>query len=372
MNLNPFSISHCGGRELGVSVLLCLAGAAQAQLLTVNSLAYNGEMPYVESGNAAVAQRINAIIYLDMLEIPPPAKRQNGLRAKKSDVGVQPVSDLSFEVVRNDARVLALAIGAEGCGAYCEHYTSHFNFDATSGRHLLGADLFTPTGAQTLSQQVAKARIARVNAQIRSMNKRVQKGVSKTQTKEDVAQFADAITMYEDCAAQMSVSDKTPDPKRVLATMKIGQTALTFIGGRCSNHAMRALDDLDTFENTVSLAQLEPHLSAYGKFLLMDGTKADPVGGPFNQILFGTVGSAPITLRLGAPNGDHSVGGLYYYNKYQTPISLSGRVSGNTLELMESASNEQPQPMLRATVSGETLKGQWIGLGKQLPFAATP
>jgi len=44
---------------------------------------------------------------------------------------------------------------------------------------------------------------------------------------------------------------------------------VVFIRERCSNHAFRALDDLDRYENTLSLKEVSPYLNDYGKQLLL-------------------------------------------------------------------------------------------------------
>jgi hypothetical protein len=154
--------------------------------------------------------------------------------------------------------------------------------------------------------------------------------------------------------------------------MKIGKDAVTFIRGRCSIHALRALDELGEIKTAFSIDDVSPHLSEYGKRVLLAGSgNAVPPANPYNQLLVGKVGQAPITMRLGARNGDGSVSGFYFYNKYRTAISLFGKATGNTIELQESDSKEQTPPLIRATISGESLKGHWIG-GKEIAFEARP
>ena len=366
-------------RALGAG-LLWLACAAQAGPLSVKPLSYKGTMPYVQSDNAQLAQRINSLIYLDMLELSPPAKLQDGLKEKKVEEGMQPTSDLSFEVGRNDERILALSISAEGCGAYCEYYTRQFNFDANTGRHIVASDIFTSAGAVTLMKQLGTLRLARVKAEIARMRNDAKTHGAKTavakdkaQLKEDGAGFNEAIEMYEQCAA--SIVDPEMAKYRTIDTdkMKIGNNAITFIRERCSIHALRALDNLDEIAHTLSLKDLAPYLNDYGRSLLVSGGgNALPVGGPFNQVLIGKIGQAPITLRLGARNTDDTVSGTYYYNKYRTPIPLFGKVTGNTLAMEESESKDQTLPVIRATIKGESLKGLWVGSGKQIAFEAGP
>lgn len=336
-------------------------------------------MPYVQSDNAKLAQRINSLIYLHMLELPAPAKLQDGLKEQKTEEGVRPPSDLSFEVGRNDERILALSVSAEGCGAYCENYTVYFNFDATTGRHMTSSDIFTPAGSAKLLKQLDAMRLVRVKAEIvrlRNDAKAAQAAKSTTKGKvparEEDTYFDDAITMYEQCVASRTDPEWAKYRNLESDKMKISKDAVTFIREQCSNHALRALDDVGNIANPFSLKDLAPHLSEYGKALLLGEGKTAPASGPYNQVLIGKVGQAPITLRLGARNADNSLSATYYYNKFRKPIQLFGTVTGNVLELEESDSSSKVLAVIRATISGESLSGYWIGNSRQIAFEAGP
>ena len=352
--------------------LLCLAVASQATPLTVKPLTYKGTMPYVQSDNARLAQRINNSIYLEMLELPAPAKLQDGLKEKQTQEGMSPISDITFEVGRNDERILVLSMSAEGCGAYCENYSTFFNFDVSSGRRVTADDLFTPAGAAKLLKQLDAQRLARVKAEITTTRMEAKSGKGKPHSKEDLEYVNDKIEMYERCIATMI------DPQMVkywtLGTdkMKIGKEAITFVRGRCSNHASRALDDIGDMENAFPIRGLTAYLSAYGSALLLGAGSAPPAGGPFNQVLVGRVGQSPITMRLGARNSDDSVSGVYFYDKYRKPITLFGKLSSGVLTLEESDSKDKVLPVIRVTIAGESLKGNWLGNGKEIPFEAGP
>ncbi len=350
--------------------LPCLAGNAHADTLTVKSLNFKGTMPYVQSGNARLAERINNLIYLQMVDLPAPVRLQDGLKEPKTDEVVAGTSDIDFKVSRNDNRLLALTIDAEGCGAYCEHYSMYFSFDATTGRHLDAEDLFTREGSVTLIKQLDAQRLARVKTEITRLRSKA-KTAGKGAASADADGAFDAIEMYEQCATERS--DAEAIRSRTLASdgMKIGKDSITFVRGRCSNHAAQALDNIGDFENTLTIKGLAPHLSAYGKYLLLGAERAPASSSLFNQVLTGKIGQAPITLYLGTP-GNGSLSGIYYYNKYRKPIPLYGKATTNTIELEERENEDKPPPVLRATVIGESLKGWWIGGSKQIAFEATP
>lgn len=353
--------------------------AAQSPL-QVKSVSHQGKMPYVEpadakaAGVARTALRINHAMYLELLELPAPARRQDGLKVKKSESPMAPISDISFVVDRSDARLLALSISAEGCGAYCEGFTRSFVFDADNGRRIRGAELFTTAGADAVASLLARQRGGRIKAEIAKLKAAADPDskVGKTKSDEERDSSREAAEMYEACLPQYT------EVRRGAAALAIDDIQLkaasvTFVRGRCSNHAMQALDSLGEFSNAMSLKDLEPHLSAYGKHLFGMGPAAPAPVSPFGQVVFGKVGTAPITMLLRLPYGaDQSLGGLYFYDRFRTPISLFGPRRGEAWELNEEAPEGKAAPVVRLTLAGDRVSGEWIGAGKRLPLEAGP
>ena len=383
LNFNPFPTNlHNSTMKLRIAVarltqvfgcyLLCLAVISQAAPLTVKPIPYKGTMPYVQSDNAKLAQRINNSLFLETLELPAPAKLQDGLTERQTPERMSSISDITFEVGRNDERIFALSVNAEGCGAYCEHYTNYFNFDAATGRRLTADDLFAPAGAAKLLKQLDALRLARVKAEIVKIRYEAKAEKGKHRPKENQEYFSDKIDMLEHCVATMTDPEMAKYWTLGTDKLKIGKDAITFERGRCSNHASRALDDIGEMTNAFPIKDITLHLSAYGNALLLGAGNALSGGGPFNQVLVGKVGQSTITMRLGARNSDDSVSSVYYYDKYRTPIALFGKVSNGVLTLTESDSKDKVLPVIRATISGESLKGQWIGNGRQIPFEVGP
>jgi len=364
---------------LSCALLLVATSHATASSLTVKSLTYQGTMPYVEAADAAAsraATRINHALYLDLLELPAPVKRQDGLKVKKrgEGQGMAPIADIGFVVDRADARLLALSIAAEGCGAYCEGFTRSYVFDAGNGRQVRAADLFTTAGADAIAVLLARQRGARIKTEIARLLAAADPATKtgKAKTDEERESSREAAEMYQGCLPQYA------EPVRGAEALsgdeiRIKGSSLAFVRGRCSNHAMQALDELGEFSNALTVKDLTPHLSAYGKHLLGVGPAAPAPASPFGQVLLGKVGTAPITLRLRMPYGkDQSVGGLYFYDRFRTPISLFGPKKGDAWELNEEAEEGKAAPVVRFTTSGESIKGEWTGAGKRLPIEAGP
>jgi hypothetical protein len=370
--MNPSFLSAVSGLCLALGV-----AAVHAAPLTVQSLPYKGKLPYVQAADARLAQRINQAIFLDIIDMAAPLRLSDGIRERKKPEGLEPISDIGFQVVRNDESLLVLAVSYEGCGAYCEHRDSSFNFDAATGRSLQLSDLVTAAGREQLNQRLEALRVARVNAEIAKLRAGLKAADKKVTAKAgkgsiEPADAEAAIEMYQDCVK--SIQDPEMAKYRTIDgdAFRIGNDAITFYWGRCSNHAMQALDEIGEFANTLSVKELAPYFTDYGKALLLGSGKAAPPGSPFDQVLTGKVGSVPITLKLGKRSPDGSIGGSYFYEKYRSPIAFFGKLSGDTLEVDETTDDGKSAPKIRVTIRGERLVGRWTGGGKDLAFEVGP
>ena len=253
-------------RLFAVSLLLA-SSIAQANSFTFKSLVFNGEMPYVESSNKEVALKINTSIYTDMLEMPAPESSKAGIKNVPESMSSSQ-SDIRYTVWRNDGKILSIEINAEGCGAYCESYSNYFNFDATNGNVIEKTAIFTSTGLAVLNKRVVLQRIARINKEIARLKQESKKTKPDRVNDDNESYFKDSIALYEECKAGFIEETTSENQQLLYNEMKFDKNQLVFIRERCSNHAVRALDNLDIFENTFLLKEISPYLSAYGKKIL--------------------------------------------------------------------------------------------------------
>lgn len=367
---------------LSVQLVPAAIAAVPSGPIVVKAITYKGSLPYAESGDARRDARINNRIFLDMIEQPAPARYSDRIKEPKEPDGLQGSSDFSFSVLRNDDRVLALEVDAEGCGAYCENYSRQYNFDATTGRSIAASDIFTPAGGAALLKRNLTKRMVEYRIAIAGLNKdaiayRKKHRITTpwpqprpdTKQDEEELRIASTIAMYEDCLESMPEYGKYYRLTEI--PLRIDGESITFLYGRCSNHAMRALDDVGDQRVAYKSADLATYFTAYGKYLMMNGPQAAPRVDPYRQILKGRVGQAAITLHLSERYSDDSLSGIYFYDKYRKPIALSGRVTGDVIELTESESSDTLKPLIRATIQGDKLEGLWIG-DKTLNFRAAP
>lgn len=352
---------------------------AQPAPLKVEKLAYKGNMPFVESTGtpaSAAAARINQAMYLDVLQKAAPATRREGLRSAPSGRepgGPDPVSELSYQVHRLDARLLSLSVGFQGCGAYCENQTAPFTFDVRNGREVTATLLFTPAGFTAIRSQVDRLQQTRVRnhlAKLKSADK-ARSGKAGTAPAED--EDAEArIELFESCLKSLQDPERHRFSYADEEAFYVMPEQIVFSRGRCSNHAARALDELGDFNAPLGVSVLLPHLTAYGKYLLQGGAEVAPPATPLRSVLKGKVGTAPITLRLRSPGYEQSVSGYYFYDRFRTPIPLFGKLKDGVMELAEEVPEGKEAPVLTLRIQGDGVKGEWAGGGKRLPVVAAP
>jgi hypothetical protein len=300
---------------------------------------------------------------------------------KLSDDEQRTTPSASYKVLRQDARVLSLALELEGCGAYCENYQRAFAFDLRDGRLLTAGDLFTPEGLKALQPRLAAQRAALIQQQIRRLKHTLAAAQQAKRRPEEGDD--DALLMYQDCLRNWLPGADPVYRHLGDEQMAVGPQHLSFTAGRCSNHAMRALDDIGDFHNRLPLTSLRAQLSPYGRAVLLGEVLPDarPASGLLSQVLRGTLdGKLPITLRLvvsspasGAASAEQVVDGNYFYDRMRQLIPLRGTLRGDQLTLTEGESSDDAKaPVFKLTVSAQGLRGTWRQGERSLPVEITP
>lgn len=235
-------------------------GAAPLRIATASNPSGGIQVPWVEAASPDASRRINDTVHGRMLEGPAPATLKE-LVASLSPSGAYKESSgsASFEVLRNDGRLLVITIGVDGCVVQCSgHFTDRWQFDARTGRELENDTLFTPEGKQALARYFAKASAARYAAAL-------------ARARQDKGTEPDELEHYEHCVSE----------QRTLMTMPVpeldaeGHWALPTWG--CSFTYRQQWDQLDGIRIPVSDAQLARHLSAYGRTVLLGQGDASDV-----------------------------------------------------------------------------------------------
>lgn len=340
------------------------SASLQVQTLTQPADAGARRFPFVLSGDALVARRINDRLFIDTFERMAPQQARVGLREVDADAWAS-MPTVDYGVLRNDSRILSLQIRAEGCGAYCEEFTVPHAFDAATGRHIEINDLITTHGRDAMVRMMQENNLRTMRRQIAALKSaKPLPGKAARDAGEDVEE---RIALLETCIAERG--DASWRNIQGMGRMAIEAQALVFSQERCSNHAMRALDDLGEFSNRWPFAELRAWLTPYGSTLLLGLGAASTPDAPFGQVLRGVLGERlAVTVWLRRLEADGSTSGIYFYDRFRRPIQLSGRYRDGVLELSESASEGQ----WRLRREGTALRGTWTDGAKTLPLRVAP
>lgn len=321
------------------------------------------KMPFVDGTGPAVT-RINELLFLAAMGTPAPLKPGATFTPPASQLPAGTASQ-DFEVNRNDGRVLALTLSAEGCGAYCETYDTVYNFDARTGWAVALQDLIQPGALNILGQRLQKEsrrryadQLKQLRAELATARKRKPKAAAH-----EIDDLQQRIELNEGCLADDSSTRQASNIVRY-AGLNLATPGLTFHLGRCSNHALRALDDVAEIAVTLPPTEARPLLNAYGRALVLGEGEASPPQHPFGQVLHGKIGTAAVTLRLDRPLSG-GVSGHYFYDRFRQLIQLSGTLEGDTLTLTETVDDKTAT--LRLQVRGARLQGEWQGGERRLP-----
>lgn len=370
-------------------LLLCCAGLAQAAApAVVRSVAVQGKspdgkpvpagdvvIPLVQAGDAVLSAKINDKLFLAQFGVLSPKAAGKTVGAADGIV-LDGIATQSFEVGRNDGRILTIAFNSEFCGAYCESSRLYYSFDMASGRSVQAEDIFTAAGMRELARQMRKQRLASYRnetAQRKAALDALRK--KKNASKDDLDDLEQRVALNSECADKENQLAKQSDADLLAAfrTYQLEAAAQEYniYSERCSSHAEQALDDVGTVKLALSYAELSPQLNDYGKALLTGSGAVPPAGGYFGQVLHGRLGTTAVTMTL-KKDGDGGVEGTYFYDKFRQPIALDGTERDGKLALNErSGDNVSATLQLGWSEAAHALQGRWVGK-KELDVSVAP
>lgn len=204
----------------------------------------------------AVAARINRQLAMDLLEADPDTAGDDLFAM----VWGEPVSgwmprlnDISWEVRRPFTELVEIELSAEGCGAYCEGFTTRRLFDLRDGSALPYDSLFTAEGLRTVQDTLYRAWVAHLDGYILST---LDDLADKEIEPDYVDQVRGSLEIYRQCLDERPVGEPYVEHVGVVAE------GLSFSIARCAPHVVRELDVLDPVTFTLSLAYCSPLIRA--------------------------------------------------------------------------------------------------------------
>lgn len=353
--------------HLGAFGLLLLSTGASATQLDTKSIAYHYpnsteiqyRLPWFSStDNPAAAKRINDYLFTSLLNQLPGKDPQATLNLL-AKTGLDGTASLDYTVDYHRDNLLTINVLAEGCGAYCESYNLPMSFDLTSGAKISLQDVLKTEALVRMNNRIRNNIRTQINRFVAQ-----QKALPMAEQRVEDDEVVDYEAFYANCYALDSHEIKYTD------RFTIDKNRLVFLNERCSNHASRALDELGDFTSAIPVTAVKGSLTPYGKSLLLTEAQlgATPAPALSDKLLYGTLGkSMRIVLNVKC-NGDY-IHGNYYYEKFGTPIELSGKCSADNSQHYEltTSSQDVAKETFTLDLTGGHYQGVWTSNGKTLP-----
>jgi len=273
--------------------LVFWVGFVQAESpLNVQSLSFKGKieqggetkeaedgmivMPFVQAKDGAVASSINDQVFTSQLGMIAP-KHADAYFTAGEGFNIDGMASQNFSVSRNDDRILTIIFDNEGCGAYCENYQVIYSFDVKTGNKIAPEDVFSADGIHSIEHRLKQARQAEYRKYLVSYRKDLSEALKRQDANaaDTVSDLKERIDLVRDCSHEGEHTDRTPRAVEVVQgfayeKFEFGKKEFRLIRERCSNHAVRALDDMGDFTLAIPYTELSSYLTEYGKTLLLD------------------------------------------------------------------------------------------------------
>ena len=368
-------------------VLSACTSLAHAAELTVQTREITGKNARGEA--YASGQMTTPLVKPRQANDPMAAKVAKKINDRLAFMDLDGTESQQFTVSRNDARILTIAFEIEGCGAYCENYNTWTSFDLQDGSLLTPANLFTPNGMRALAKRLRQEQITRYRGQLKALAKDLKTAQArpidpaskKGGTKQDlINDVEDRIALNQGCLDDQLAKEKAPAGQAGHGLFdyagslpfEITEDTFQLTADRCSNHAMRALDDVGNVVLSLPFRDLQPWLTAYGKSVLLGEGSAPPAERVYSQVLHGTLGAGTAITMLIDKDRYGNVNGRYFYDRRRLPIELTGGQTGPTIDLKEFIDGKPQTPANDGTFSltktGNVLRGQWASKAANKQF----
>lgn len=300
--------------------------------------------------NPLVEKKINTFLQVSELEyIPETGKNPFQLASTATNTYSNYVYFYNWEKLDAPKNILSLKIEGEASGAYPESFTEYRNFDLRTGNFINIKDLFKPESLDVINSMVNE-NIAKIISDF----------IKDIKKKENSDTAEEQIKMYEECLEYASGGTLE------YAKFFFGSNKLVIVKERCSNHAMRALDDLGEFKIELPYAKLDKHWSYYAENLLSETGKAVRQNTIQNKLYKGFIDEKySVMVLIKDVYDDGSFSAFYWYDKIKKLIEWSGNVKNGHISITENDYHSEelkkwiPRAIIKANVNNEKITGTW-------------
>lgn len=164
------------------------------------------------------------------------------------------LSFLNYEINTLNDLLYSITFYTEGCGAYCEEYEQSFNFNLENGNKINLDSIFSVIGKKKFLKELSNQKSKKINNYITWLEKE-----QKSKENQIINQ---SIELYKTCLKSL------PFKSLEYIDFKIKKDSIILTSERCSNHVIRALDDLGDYTFSFHKSDLNILLNDYRKDLL--------------------------------------------------------------------------------------------------------
>lgn len=245
-------------------IICSLSIKTTAQKIGIKVVKYTDSNPFNSSrfplligGNINITEKINSYISKSELDLDYKKARKNIFEVLKRNESVMLGKHLGIDYeihILND-KFYSVMISGEACGAYCEEYKTHYNFDLTTGKKIDLIKLIKPNMVSNLVDtldQIKKSMIKEARETADSILKH-QKLDSL-----DREYYTDMLELYTYCA-------KSDLESLDYCEFYLTPMELVITSDRCSAHYNRNVDEIGRFEFRLDYIKWNRFFSDYGK-----------------------------------------------------------------------------------------------------------
>jgi len=228
-------------------------------LCTVNPL--NNEtyiFPVVFTKDPTISKPINSYLqddFLDNEDYNNPNIFKNIWANSENELPT--LSEIKIESYQLTEQCFSIEISALACGAYCEKFSSIYNFDLSNGRLVELSEIFSEEGMESLEVQLNNLKTDVIKEHMSTLSQYK----SNIKSASEGLFYEDALAVYANCKPEVNLN---------YVQFFITKNTIRFELERCSNHVLRALDELGAFDFYFKFSEIENYLSIHGKQLLIN------------------------------------------------------------------------------------------------------
>lgn len=320
----------------------------------------NNRFPLIKYKNAPkIENKINTLLQIENLEHLPGVFTTSPFEQKTGDFMGSTSFD-GYEQYNTPKNILSLSISGMGTGAYSEEFEIYYNFDLRNGKRITYNDFINEKENKNLTQKLNKRVKDKITDFLHSEEEYYQ---TENIKKEDKEYYNDQVEMYSYCLKNIENSSLD------YYEFYFQKDSITFVRGRCSNHAMRALDDLGKFKLSFSFKEMQKYLSKEGVSLLNGDFNIPNTKSPEGKFYKGKINNKyPITVLISKVYSDNSLHIQYWYDKNKEPIEWNGTLRNNHFSLIEYDQYDETnnrwiiRAKIEADIIGDSIIGTWQDL----------